>query len=1090
MERLFLLLLLAAMSAMRAYGQNTDLKPYLQASFPQSIVISWKTDNSENPRVEFGETADNLNRIQQGTTQMLHTKGAYIGSYHYHMVRLTDLTPNTGYYYRIYSGDDSSPVYYFRTPHEEKPNHVRFIILGDHQLLSYKAKPYYKFNELVKAAKNKTEELYGTPLADAINLVVNVGDQVDMAVLEQFEKIHFAKQSPLTHGLPVITAVGNHETYGIYQGGPLQAYADHFAIDAAYDYMGISSSTARYYAYKNGNVLFIVIDSELPHDKSAEGAAQIEWLKNVVNAAKNDEAIDWIISTSHKPYVVEQYSNDIFPTYGEIIYPILKQTEKFVMHIAGHHHMYARGQFVDHNGYHIISGGTAWPQYWGDSPKEKDLDEVQGTWSNFAYQIVDIDNQAKRINVKCYTIGSLDIVKNNTLLDEFSYQRGVTPPDKPSLINSPAQPITLPYTFSTSPFSSPAGQEMNSVQFQISATKNFSIILLDRYQHRDNWYGKQNGKRDETENIGLGDKVTNLPLDKGILRDGVYYIRARHRDKNLGWSPWSETVKFQIGKPVFKPEVSADKPYYALSETINLTYLNGSEDSKDVIRVCKMRNIIPVEQRNTDGQPNGTMQFSIDKQGLYRAGYYQGGLIPQLKSNETCFWVGAIPVLTTSQSTYTEGQEVAITIANHPKQQKDWIGIYPVGTTPQRENAVATLEVESNASTLTFPNLANGYYYAQYHLLGEDYIAGEKAAFQVGDEITKISLEKTEFLEGEPITINFQNSPGHNKDYIGLIIDDGNPPNTENLWTYKYFGGLTEGKTTINGTEHEQGGANQLPIAGTYRVGMYTNDSYTRVSNEITIAILKKPILSCSEAPAGAGHVKVMRGNDELKNNDELAMGEILTITALPAQGFQLQHLTLNGKPLQNGQEISVTGDVAIKATFEPKTQQQPLAHRVTFAISGDKGTPHATIIVNNQTLTANSNGICSLELSPGTYPYVVQAKGYHEIHGELTVENSPIQIVLTMNATTETQPTPVELETLAEISISPNPCHGLLHLAHCETLRQASLYSLSGVLIKTVNHEGCPSLTLDLSALPEGVYLLQITDYKGKTTARHVVKL
>jgi hypothetical protein len=59
------------------------------------------------------------------------------------------------------------------------------------------------------------------------------------------------------------------------------------------------------------------------------------------------------------------------------------------MHV-GAHHLYHRGQLKNSPNYQIISGGTAWDQYWGMS-NEQDFDDVQKTLTDWTYQIVEVD---------------------------------------------------------------------------------------------------------------------------------------------------------------------------------------------------------------------------------------------------------------------------------------------------------------------------------------------------------------------------------------------------------------------------------------------------------------------------------------------------------------------------------------------------------------------------------------------------------------------------------------------------------------------------------------------------------------------------
>ncbi|MDB2385419.1 fibronectin type III domain-containing protein, partial [Polaribacter sp.] len=812
-------------------GQN--IKPYLQSAEPTSIWVSWKTDNATNPSVDYGLTSNNLSNTATGTTKDLEPQDTgYNTPYHWHTVKLTGLTPNTGYYYRVQSGTtDESDIHYFKTPPALGNNNdkLRFIMLGDHQNLTYQGQPYFKFNELVQAAKSKVEELYGTPISDHINLIINDGDQVDLGNLDQYENIHFAKQNYITPNLPLITAIGNHELYGTMG---LDAYYEHFILNDNLTYNGIDSGTERYYAYQMANVLFLVLDSEL------NGTTQLSWANTVINEANNDSDVDWIISISHKPYQAEQYSNDYSQWYGTSVLPFLQATDKFALHIAGHHHMYARGQFKDIPAYHMISGGTAWPQYWGDSGNEVDLDETQESWSNFAYQIIEIDNVTNEMTVQSYSIGSLTTTKNNVLLDEFHLKRGQSSPDTPSITNAISAPITLPYTFNSSNFSSASTEAYNSTQFQISSTSDFSIIEEDEFRHYENYYGPLGNQTDETENIGEGPGIFNLNIASNQLNNGAHYIRVRHRDQSLYWSDWSSAIQFDVtGSVDGTPTISTDKNSYAVNETINVQYTNGPGNNLDWIGIYEQGEN-PGDEAATvwtyiNGSVSGIVNFTVPTSGQYFVAFFENDGYTEL-GNRVNFWVGDTPTLSTDNTEYAEGEDVIISYTNAPNNAQDWIGIYKVGEELSASGTSASWQyVNSNSGSFTFSNLPKGYYKG-YYLLTDGYFSiGNEVFFQVGTQITSIITDKTTYGLDEPITISFVDGPGKEKDWIGIYNSDDDP-NIDPLLTYKYFDGLANGTTTISETEGTSGQPNQLPdVTGNYFLVMFIDDSYEEVSNRV-----------------------------------------------------------------------------------------------------------------------------------------------------------------------------------------------------------------------------------------------------------------
>jgi len=363
MKKLYLLVLFFCMG-FACNAQN--LFPYLQNVTPTSIYVNWKTSSNPESIVEYGTSASNLNVTVTGNTNVF-TDSGYPGNYFYHSVKLTNLTPNTKYYYRIKTGTDVSSVVSFKTlPNPGQAatadGHIRFLIMGDNQL---KAVPRY--DSLVSAAKRKIKQKWGSTLSpeDNIAMTFMVGDQVDVGTLDHYEYVHFKKNRGLSGNIPIQTTVGNHETYGTLG---MNSYYDHFYISEL-SYRGISSGTENYYAQQAGNVLFISLSSE------HTGAAQLSWLQQVIAAANTDSTVDWIFSLSHRPYQAEQYVGDISTWVRNTAVPLLVTSSKYTMHIGAHHHLYQRGQLKNTTNYNIIPGGTAWDQDWGSS-KEKDLYDV------------------------------------------------------------------------------------------------------------------------------------------------------------------------------------------------------------------------------------------------------------------------------------------------------------------------------------------------------------------------------------------------------------------------------------------------------------------------------------------------------------------------------------------------------------------------------------------------------------------------------------------------------------------------------------------------------------------------------------------
>jgi len=357
-------LIICFLVAIASFSQAQTIDPYLQAITPSSIIVNWKTSTSVTPVIKYGLSAAVLTQTVTGSTQAINDAG-YSNNYFYHTVKLRQLLPATKYYYRVISGNDSSNVYSFHTLPVggsilNSSGHFRFLIMGDNQI---KAEPRY--DTLMMAAKRKMTELYGPNFNDSVSLIVMVGDQVDVGTLDHYENVHFKKTRYLSSTLPIQTTVGNHETYGTLG---MDAYYKHIAVDSM-GYKSIYSGTENYYAYQAADVVFIHLSSE------HTGAAQLSWMKKVVDTANIDPTVKWIITLSHRPYQAEQYVGDISPWVRDEAVPYAMLSPKYFLHIGAHHHLYARGQMKEYPAYNIISGGTAWNQYWGMAT-EQNFDDV------------------------------------------------------------------------------------------------------------------------------------------------------------------------------------------------------------------------------------------------------------------------------------------------------------------------------------------------------------------------------------------------------------------------------------------------------------------------------------------------------------------------------------------------------------------------------------------------------------------------------------------------------------------------------------------------------------------------------------------
>ena len=799
--------------------------PYLQSPTDTSIWISWKSGIKRTSRIAYGVTNSNL------TDTLSFTCDSLANNFYYNSVYLNNLTPSQAYYYQLLMPDSVSPIYRFVTQPKmnNSTGHYRILLWGDHQLVNSTYDNKWREDTLFARAISKAEELYGAPIEDCINVIQCDGDQVDAGTLSFYENEHFRIGGRVSPNVPMMTCLGNHETY---YDNALTNYKNLFKYDNI-NYGGITSPGGElYYSYQEANIVFIVANTE---DNST---TQTNWVKQVVDAANADSNIDWIISVGHRPYNCEQYVGDYSEWFRKSIMPILATSNKYVLHIGAHHHLYHRGQTRDWPIYHICAGGAAWDQYWGQST-EQDMDDIQKTIANWAYQIIDFDLDNRTMEVNSYAIGHplLGVVYDDKLIDTFHRKLGIDAPEKPSLNPVLEDTITLPYTFVTSDYNTSTNEVLNSTQFQISKSNSFIDLEEDVICDIEDLYGDTGNPDYLPIDINANINILNYTVNEHKITNGPHYIRARHRDNNAEWSSWSDTLKFVVkGSTDGNPEISISKSVYSYDESIAVNYTNGTGNSKDWIGIY-YKGDTPGSGTGCVGSIkwsyvsgiSGQISFSgLTNNKEYFIAYFANDGYEEIAPRQTLY-IGSTPTLTTNKEVYSIGDSTTVSYSNAPGQSTDWLGIYKVGTTPNpTTSSLKWSYVNGEDGSYKFKITDKGYYYATYMVDNGYTEITERVNFQIGDTIVELSMDRDTFDVNEDMVVNFSNGPGGSKDYIG-IFTEGGIPGIDPLITYKYVDGEPEGSVTIT---------DSIPF-GDYFMAFYPNDSYTQISPSFHFTIGK-----------------------------------------------------------------------------------------------------------------------------------------------------------------------------------------------------------------------------------------------------------
>lgn len=332
-------LLLAAVLLAPGAAEAAPLErqPYLQRLTPSEVTIVWTTVGSSSGAVEYGPAPGNLpESVASG------------GSGTQHAVRITGLSPDTRYYYRVISdgaaeagGDEQ---HYFVTPPAVGTRaKMRAWIVGDSGTGG------------AMQANVRDAMLVRTGLFRP-DLYLHMGDMAySNGTYSEFTDRFYAPYEDILRNTCVWPTLGNHEGSSSDSQTESGPYYDGYVLPIGGEAGGLASGTEAYYAFDWGNVHFIVLDS---HDTSRDpGGAMLQWAAQ--DLAATDQ--EWVIAYwHHPPYTKGSHDSD---SEGQLVdmrenaLPIFEAGGVDLV-LGGHSHIYERSWLID--------GAYATPSFAGE----------------------------------------------------------------------------------------------------------------------------------------------------------------------------------------------------------------------------------------------------------------------------------------------------------------------------------------------------------------------------------------------------------------------------------------------------------------------------------------------------------------------------------------------------------------------------------------------------------------------------------------------------------------------------------------------------------------------------------------------------
>ena len=206
----------------------------------------------------------------------------------------------------------------------------------------------------------------------------------------------------------------------------------------------------------------------------------------------------------------------------------------------------------------------------------------------------------------------------------------------------------------------------------------------------------------------------------------------------------------------------------------------------------------------------------------------------------------------------------------------------------------------------------------------------------------------------------------------------------------------------------------------------------------------------------------------------EVEKGTSVTFTATPDTGYKLKEWTVNGVAQASKEPtltLTIEAKTDVKVAFE-KIEEEPIVvekFAVTYS-AGANGTLTATVtsgteVEKGTSVTFTATPDTGYKLKEWTVNGIAQA-------------SKEATLTLTIEAKTDVkvafeQEESVEALAAEAVKVYPNPASNVLHIAGLAPAAEVRLVSLSGAVVATAQADEAGRVTLDVSTLPEGDYLL-----------------
>jgi hypothetical protein len=521
--------------------------PYLQSPGTSSMVVCWHDTVESVPTLRYG-TDSLLGSETLGSSEFIKY------SYWWNTVSLEGLQPNTSYYYQLLSGNDTSDTYIFKTlPDTAYQGILRFVVLGDTH-----ATDTTMSMKLLKEVRKKLETLYGSGIQDHVQAIIHSGDLVVSGnSIDHYSVQYFRPMAALSGNIATMAVAGNHEGESPY-------FYQYMKLDNYSAFPDNANLNEKVWRFRVGNTLYLGLNTNIT---ASYGTTMANWLNTQLNEAESNPSIDFVFLVMHHPPYSELWYDvvtfDAGPDYvTKRLFPIIKKYTKVQQIHYGHTHGFERGTIVsgqpDADFRIICGGGSGGPLDPWNEPAVHDYADIHKTYSEYFFQVVEVDIANHSYQNSVYSLGDLVSPKPSTLLDQWYKKKDQSKPATPVIESITKNGEALQINLST--FS--GSDSLMSVQIQFFDGTSSNILALDTCFHWKNVFGvdAQGKPVDLNEKFNLNQleiPAPKLPKTRNLL------CKVRYRDHNLKWSEWSAAYTFDVVGIIENP---SDHTHYFLGQ--------------------------------------------------------------------------------------------------------------------------------------------------------------------------------------------------------------------------------------------------------------------------------------------------------------------------------------------------------------------------------------------------------------------------------------------------------------------------------------------------------------------------------------------